>query len=81
MTDELKGRVALLTGASGGIGKAIGYRLADQGVDLCLSYARHADDAEAVGAYARELGRRVTVVAADMSDPKAPTELVAHAND
>ena len=81
MTDELKGRVALLTGASGGIGKAIGYRLADEGADLCLSYGRHADDAEAVGAYARELGRRVTVVAADMSDPKAPAELVAHAND
>jgi 3-oxoacyl-[acyl-carrier protein] reductase len=80
VTDDLKGRVALLTGASGGIGKAIACRLADEGADLCLAYGRHADDAESVGTYARELGRRVTVVAADMSDPQEPAALVAHAN-
>jgi 3-oxoacyl-[acyl-carrier protein] reductase len=80
VTDDLKGRVALLTGASGGIGKAIARRLADEGADLCLAYGRHADDAESVGTYARELGRRVTVVAADMSDPQEPAALVAHAN-
>jgi 3-oxoacyl-[acyl-carrier protein] reductase len=79
VTDDLKGRVALLTGASGGIGKAIARRLADEGADLCLAYGRHADDAESVGTYARELGRRVTVVAADMSDPQEPAALVAHA--
>jgi 3-oxoacyl-[acyl-carrier protein] reductase len=80
VTDELKGRVALLTGASGGIGKAIGRRLADEGADLCLAYGRHADDAESVAEYAREMGRRVTTVAADMSDPTAPAALVAQAN-
>jgi 3-oxoacyl-[acyl-carrier protein] reductase len=80
VTDDLKGRVALLTGASGGIGKAIARRLADEGADLCLAYGRHADDAESVGTYARELGRRVTVVAADMSDPQELAALVAHAN-
>jgi 3-oxoacyl-[acyl-carrier protein] reductase len=80
VTDELKGRVALLTGASGGIGTAIARRLADEGADLCLAYGRNADDAESVGDYAREAGRRVTVVAADMSDPQAPAALVAHAN-
>ena len=76
----LAGRVALLTGASGGIGKAIGRRLADEGADLCLTYGRHADDAESLAAHARELGRRVTVVAADLSDPEAPAALVEHAN-
>lgn len=81
MTDDLKGRVALLTGASGGIGTAIARHLADEGADLCLAYGRHKDEAESVGAYARELGRRVFVVAADMSDPAAPAALVARATD
>jgi len=81
VTDDLKGNVAVLTGASGGIGKAIARRLADEGADLCLAYGRHADDAESVAEYARELGRRVTTVAADMSDPHAPAALVAHANN
>ena len=79
MIDDLKGRIALVTGASGGIGTAIGRRLADEGADLCLSYGRHADDAESVGEYARQAGRRVTVVAADMSDPDGPATLVEHA--
>lgn len=43
---QLIGRVALLTGASGGIGKGITRALADEGVDLFLTYGRHSDDAE-----------------------------------
>jgi 3-oxoacyl-[acyl-carrier protein] reductase len=77
----LSGRIALLTGASGGIGKAIARLLADEGADLCLCYGRHADDAESVASYARQLGRRVTVVAADLSDPHAPAALVKHASN
>jgi 3-oxoacyl-[acyl-carrier protein] reductase len=73
---ELSGRVALLTGASGGIGTAIARRLADEGVDLCLAYGRHGEDAEAVGRHARERGRRVLVIAADLADPKAPAILI-----
>ena len=83
MTDPsapaLQTRVALLTGASGGIGKAIGRRLAEAGADVCLAYGRHADDAEEVAAYARGLGRRAVTVAADLADPDAPAELVARA--
>ncbi len=73
----LTGRVALLTGASGGIGQAIGRRLAEEGCDVCLSYGRHGEDAESVARYARGLGRRAVAISADMSDPGAPTALVA----
>jgi 3-oxoacyl-[acyl-carrier protein] reductase len=74
------GRVALLTGASGGIGKAIGRRLAEEGVDVCLAYGRHGDDAEEVAAYARGLGRRAIAVSSDMADPQGPANLVAYAS-
>lgn len=79
MTD-LVGRVAVLTGASGGIGSAIGRRLADEGVDLCLAYGRHGEDAEAVAAHARERGRRVVVTSVDLSDPDASGGLIEFAN-
>jgi 3-oxoacyl-[acyl-carrier protein] reductase len=75
----LSGRVALLTGASGGIGKGIARGLAERGVDLFLTYGQHADDAEAVGAHARGLGRRVVVASADLADPATPARLVEQA--
>ena len=76
----LAGRLALLTGASGGIGNAIARVLADAGVDLFLSYGRHGGDAEQAASYARGLGRRAVVASADLSDPTAPARLVAQAN-
>jgi 3-oxoacyl-[acyl-carrier protein] reductase len=76
---SLKGRVALLTGASGGIGKAIAQRLADVGVDVFLTYGRHRDDAQEAARYARGLGRRAAAAGADLEDPGTAATLVERA--
>jgi 3-oxoacyl-[acyl-carrier protein] reductase len=77
VTDSpLRGRRALVTGASGGIGGALAAALAAEGVDMLLAYGRHAEDAERIAAQARDAGRRVVVAAADLADPAAPARLV-----
>ncbi len=75
-SSPLDGRVALLTGASGGIGGALAQALASEGVDLALAHGRHVDDAEAAAARARALGRRAIVVSGDLADPTVPERLV-----
>jgi 3-oxoacyl-[acyl-carrier protein] reductase len=76
----LTGRAAVLTGASGGIGKGIARALAEEGVDLFLTYGRHGDDAEEAATYARGLGGRAVTASADLADAAAPARLVAQAN-
>jgi 3-oxoacyl-[acyl-carrier protein] reductase len=74
--DALNGRVALLTGASGGIGGALAVALAAQGVDLALAHGRHVEDAEAAAVQARAVGRRAILLAGDLADPAVPERLV-----
>jgi 3-oxoacyl-[acyl-carrier protein] reductase len=70
---RLDGKVALVTGASGGIGAAIAASLHAQGATVALSGTR----AEALQALAAELGgERVLVTPANLSDPEAPAKLV-----
>jgi 3-oxoacyl-[acyl-carrier protein] reductase len=74
--DTLQGRVALVTGASGGIGGQTALALAAEGVDLALAHGTHVQDAENVAARARQLGRRAILLGGDLSDPAVPAELV-----
>ncbi len=67
----LAGEVALVTGASRGIGREIALELARQGADIGVNYTSSADAAEEVGALIRSMGRRATVVRADISDQEA----------
>ena len=68
----MDGRVALVTGASGGIGAAIARRLAAAGAHVALAYGAGRERAEALR---DELGGRAVAVGAHLRDPAAPGEL------
>ena len=72
---RLDGKVALVTGASGGIGAAIARALHAQGAAVVLSGTR----VEALEALKGALGERAFVCPADLRDPAAPDALVAAA--
>ena len=73
---SLTGRVAIVTGAGKGIGRACALALAQAGADVALA-ARTPADLEAVASEIRALGRRALVVPTDVSDEAALDNLVA----
>lgn len=77
MEVDLKGRVALVTGGSRGIGAAIVLALAEAGADVAINYRERAGEADNVAASVRALGRRAMAVAADVSKGDAVAGMVA----
>jgi len=72
---DLKGRVALVTGASRGIGRAVALRLAEAGADLGV-LATSKDSAESTAAAVRDTGVRAIALGADVSDAGAAASAV-----
>jgi 3-oxoacyl-[acyl-carrier protein] reductase len=64
-------QVALVTGGSRGIGRAVARRLAREGASVCVNYVSRADAAESLVADIRATGGRAIAVAADVSDDAA----------
>ena len=73
----LKGKVALITGGSDGIGLAIGHGLAAEGVDLVLSARTEAHLSEGAKAIAAKHGVKVVSVAGDVSRAEDVDRLVS----
>lgn len=71
----LTGQVALVTGATSGIGRGISERLAAEGAAVCV-VSRHADRSEAVAAAVNAAGGTAIGLAADVSDPAAMRSVV-----
>jgi NAD(P)-dependent dehydrogenase (short-subunit alcohol dehydrogenase family) len=76
---RLGNRIALVTGASRGIGRAIAVEFAREGADVAVNYRKQAAAAEETAAAIRALGRRAAVIQADISDAEACRRLVAEA--
>ncbi|HEV3260870.1 MAG TPA: SDR family NAD(P)-dependent oxidoreductase [Gemmataceae bacterium] len=74
---RLTGRVALVTGASAGIGRATALALAREGADVALNYLSLADAAEELAGQIRALGRRALLLPVDVSDQAAVEAMVA----
>jgi 3-oxoacyl-[acyl-carrier protein] reductase len=73
---DLGGKVALVTGGSRGIGKAIALRLAGQGADVAFTYRGNEAAATACSGELAALGRRAIAIQADATDPAAADMVV-----
>jgi 3-oxoacyl-[acyl-carrier protein] reductase len=71
---------ALVTGASGGIGKAIAMMLATRGYDVVFHYRHSKQSAELACDEARSFGVRAIALSADLCDPISVDKLLAQAN-
>ncbi|MGH9394010.1 MAG: SDR family oxidoreductase [Terriglobales bacterium] len=75
MSTELSGKIALVTGAARGIGRAIALRLARGGADVVINYVTSEAAAAALAEEVRGLGRRAETVNADAIDPAGIAKL------
>ncbi len=78
---KLHGRVALVTGADSGIGRAVALAFAKEGADVLLSYLNEEEDADAAARSIRDAGRQAVKLPGDIGDPAHCRALVQAAID
>lgn len=76
MQGSLKGKVALVTGGSRGLGAATAEAFAELGADVAITYVASADKAEAVAGTLRARGVRALAIQSDQADTAAARPLV-----
>lgn len=74
-------RIALVTGSSRGIGRAVARRLAAEGCAVCINYRERQDCAEALAAELTAAGCRVMTVQADVSQRQQVNDMVHRVED
>ncbi len=77
--NTLSGRIALVTGASRGLGKAMAIALAEAGADIAVNYHQQSAAAESVAQSIRALGRKAVPIQADVSVSAEVERLVSTA--
>jgi NAD(P)-dependent dehydrogenase (short-subunit alcohol dehydrogenase family) len=73
---RLKDRVALITGADSGIGRAVALAFAREGADVAIGYASHEDDARETSEIVESAGRKAITISADLGSDAQVKELV-----
>lgn len=76
---RLEGKVALITGADSGIGKAVAIAFAREGADILIAYLNEHEDAEDTVSWVEKAGRKVLAVPGDITDEDHCKELVERA--
>lgn len=75
-TQELEGRIALVTGGGRGVGRAVSLRLAADGAAVAVNYRKDADSAEETVADIRAAGGVAIAMQASIDDPDADAAMV-----
>ncbi len=76
ISDDLRGKVALVTGASRGIGRAIAVALARSGLDVAVNFRNRREEAGAACGEIEALGRRAVAEQADVAEDAEVAKLV-----
>lgn len=76
MTKELEGKVALVTGASRGIGKVISLKLASLGAKVAINYLSNEDEAEKTAIAIRGSGGQAILAQADIRDEASVKKMI-----